>query len=552
MSETWTIRSGTLLDADLGLRRADLRLSGGRIDEIAPVLDPAPRDLDATGLTVAPGFIDIHCHSEFAAFVYPLAESKVLAGVTTDVSGNCGASPFPLVGEFLERRRAEWRAHGLAIDWHSAAGYYARAASAPSSVNRALLAGHGALRAAVVGYAGRPATPDERRRMRRLLDEALQAGAFGLSSGLIYPPGCYADAEELADLARPVAEAGGYYASHIRSEGDRLLEAVDEFLEVVRSSGVRGQVSHLKASGPRNWPKAGQAIDRLRRARDEGLDVSADRYPYLASMTDLDSLLLPKWAVEGGREEELARLADPATRRRIADEIRKAHPEPDYFDRITVAAVHPDRPQDAVGKTLRELADLAGRDALQAAFDLLRDHQTQVNATYLSMSEENLRAILAEPYVAIGSDSSLRHLPPVFRLRPSGFAGQVAEATAGRPDAAAERAGLPHPRAYGTPARFLGTYVRDLGLMDWREGIRRLTRLPADIVGLKDRGRLAEGAWADLVIFDRDRIADRATYAHPWAAPDGIRHVFVNGERVVADGRHTGATPGRVLKREGT
>jgi len=531
MSETWTIRSGTLLDADLGLRRADLRLSGGRIAEIAPVLDPAPRDLDATGLTVAPGFIDIHCHSEFAAFVYPLAESKVLAGVTTDVSGNCGASPFPLVGEFLHRREAEWRAHGLAIDWHSAADYYARAASAPSSVNRALLAGHGALRAAVVGYAGRPATPDERRRMRRLLDEALQAGAFGLSSGLIYPPGCYADAEELIALARPVAEAGGYYASHLRSEGDRLLEAVDEFLEVVRSSGVRGQVSHLKTSGPRNWPKAGQAIDRLRRARDEGLDVSADRYPYLASMTDLDSLLLPKWAVEGGHEEELARLADPATRRRIVDEIRKAHPEPDYFDRITVAAVHPDRPQDAVGKTLRELADRAGGDPLEAAFDLIRDHQTQVNATYRSMSEENLRAILAEPYVAIGSDSSLRHLPA---------------------DAAAERAGLPHPRAYGTAARFLGTYVRDLGLVDWREGIRRLTSLPADIVGLKDRGRLAEGAWADLVVFDRDRVADRATYKHPWAAPDGIRHVFVNGERVVADGRHTGATPGRVLKREGT
>ena len=525
----WTIRGATLLDAEHGLRRADLGIAAGRIARVAPRLAPAARDLDATGLTISSGFIDIHCHSEFSAFVYPRAESKVLAGVTTDVSGNCGASPFPLAGEFRDRRQDEWRPYGLVLDWESAADYFARADAAPSSVNRAVLAGHGAIRAAVVGYADRLTTRRERRRMRLLLEESLAAGAWGLSSGLIYPPGCYADVEELADLARLVADAGGYYASHIRSEGDRLLESVDEFLEVVRLAGVRGQLSHLKASGAANWPKTAEAIRRLRAARDEGVAVTADRYPYLASMTDLDSLLLPNWAVEGGRDAELARLADPLIRGPLADEIDRQHPEADYFDRIMVAEVSPGGSQAAVGKTLRQIAAEVGRDPRDAAFNLMVEHDLQVAAIYFSMSEENLREVLAEPYVAIGSDASLRHLP-------SGD-------EAGR--------GLAHPRAYGTAARFLGAYVRDAGLMDWPEGIRRLTSLPADIVGLADRGRLREGAWADLVIFDRETIADRATYEKPAAAPAGIRHVFVNGVQVVADGRHTGATPGRVLRRGG-
>jgi len=524
----WTIRGATLLDAERGLCRADLGIAAGRIARIAPRLSPAARDLDAAGLAVSPGFIDIHCHSEFSAFVYPRAESKVLAGVTTDVSGNCGASPFPLTGEFRQRRQDEWRPYGLGLDWESAADYFARAEAAPSSVNRAILAGHGAIRAAVVGYADRLTTRRERRRMRYLLEESLAAGAWGLSSGLIYPPGCYADVEELADLARLVADAGGYYASHIRSEGDRLLESVDEFLQVLRRAGVRGQLSHLKASGAANWPKTAEAIRRLRAARDEGVAVTADRYPYLASMTDLDSLLLPNWAVEGGREAELARLADPATRHRLAADLRHRHPETDYADRILIASVSPEGSQDAVGRTLRQLAGES--DPIDVAFDLILSHRTQVTATYFSMSEENLREVLAEPYVAIGSDASLRHLP--------------SRDEAGR--------GLAHPRAYGTAARFLGAYVRDAGLMDWQEGIRRLTSLPADIVGLADRGRLREGAWADLVVFDREAIADRATYEKPAAAPAGVRHVFVNGVQVVADGRHTGATPGRVLRRGGT
>ena len=532
MAHKWTIRGGTLLDAAGGARRGDLGVSDGRIAAMAPRLEPGENDIDASGLSVVPGFIDIHCHSEFSALVYPRAESKVLAGVTTDVSGNCGASPFPLVGEFKARRQAEWRPYGLGLDWESAAEYYALAGSAPSSVNRALLVGHGALRAAVAGYTDRPTTSDERRRMRRLLEDALEAGAFGLSSGLLYPPGCYADVDELAELAAVVAEADGYYSSHIRSEGDRLLESIEEFLEVVRRSGARGQLSHLKAAGARNWPKAAEAVARLRAARRDGLRVTADRYPYLASMTDLNSMILPNWAVEGGRDEELARLTDPATRRRLAAEIRSAHAGADWFDRIVIAAVSNDGPQDPAGRTLAQLAKAAGRDPLEFAFDLIVEHETQVTAIHFSMSEENLRSILAESYVAIGSDASLRNLP--------------AEADA------AERRALPHPRAYGTPARFLGTYVRELGVVDWPEGIRRLTELPADVVGLKDRGRLAEGAWADLVVLDREKVADRATYECPWAPPAGICHVFVNGERVVADGTHTGATPGRVLRREGT
>ncbi len=536
MTWTWTIRGGTLVGVDppAGTSssgtscRADLAIEGARIARIAPHLGPAPRDLDVSGLAVAPGFIDIHCHSEFAALVYPRAESKVLAGVTTDVSGNCGASPFPLVGQYRARRQAEWEPHGLVLDWTSAEEYFSRAASAASSVNRALLAGHGALRAAVMGYAGRSADAEERRRMRELLAEALDAGAFGLSSGLIYPPGCYADARELADLAAVAADAGGYYASHIRSEGDGLLAAVEEFLDVVRRSGARGQLSHLKAAGPANWPKAGEAVARLRRAREEGLVVTADRYPYLASMTDLDSMLLPPWAVEGGTEAELARLADPATRRRLVDEVHRAHPDPAYFERIRIASVSPGADQNASGRSLRRLAEEVGVDPVEVGLDLVLEHRGHVSAIHFSMSEENLRAVLAEPYVAIGSDSGLRGLP-----------------TGGLPQGRS----LPHPRAYGTPGRFLGTYVREEGLMPLEEGVRRLTRLPADVLGLADRGRLAEGGWADLVVFDPARIADQATYEHPWATPAGIEHVFVNGEPVVTNGAHTGATPGRLLMR---
>ena len=517
-----------MLDEAHDLVRADVRVAGGRIERIAPHLDPAEDDLDASGFTLSPGFIDIHCHSGFSSLLYPRAESKVLAGVTTDVSGNCGASPFPLVGEFLDRRRDEWEPRGLTIDWSSPAEYFARADAAPSSINRAMLLGHGTLRAAAVGYADRPATREQRALMRDLLADALEVGVFGLSSGLLYPPGCWADVEELTDLAAACAEGGGLYASHIRSEGKGLLEAIEEFLEVIRRSGVRGQLSHLKAAGRGNWPKARQAIDRLRTARDDGLAVTADRYPYLASMTDLDAMLLPSWAVEGGREDELARLADPATRRRLAEEVRRSHADADAFDHIVVASVGGDA-SDAIGRSLRGLGQADGSDPVEAALDLLLAHEARVTATHRSMSEENLRLILAEPYVAIGSDSGLRHLPDEHDGPPRGLA---------------------HPRAYGTVGRFLGTYVREAGLMDWQEGIRRLTGLPADILGLADRGRLEEGAWADLVLFDRRTIADRATYHHPWASPAGIRHVFVAGEPVALDGRHTGATPGRLLRRE--
>jgi N-acyl-D-amino-acid deacylase len=527
MAGSWTIRGGTLLDAEGGMRGGDLSIRGGRVARLARRLEAGPHDLDATGLAVSPGFIDLHCHSEFASLVYPRAESKVLGGVTTDVSGNCGAGPFPLVGEFRARREREWQPHGLSLDWTTAAEYFARLEAAPSSVNRALLVGHGAVRAAVVGYAARAAVPDERRRMRALVEEGLAEGAFGLSSGLIYPPGCYADADELADLAAVCARAGGCYTSHIRSEGARLPEAVEELLEVVARSGARGHLSHLKASGRPNWPKAAEVVRHIRQARARGLRVTADRYPYLASMTDLDSILLPDWAVEGGTEAELARLRDGPTRRRLADEVRRG-PHAANLDAIRIAAVSPDGPQEACGRTLRQLADQAGRDGIETAFDLLLAHRTQVSAIHFSMSEENLRLILAEPYVAVASDAALRRMP-----------------AAGDPPGR----GLPHPRAYGTAARFLGTYVRDLGLMDWPEGVRRLTLLPAEVLGLADRGRLAEGAWADLVLFDPKAIADRATYEHPWAAPAGIRHVFVNGVRVVADGQHTGAMPGRVLRR---
>lgn len=520
------IRGGAVLDGagspaavmDVGVRRGRLVLGEGLRDCAAKEV------IDAAGLTVGPGFIDIHGHSEFNALVYPRADSKVLSGVTTEVSGNCGGGAFPLTGELLRRREVEYESLGLRIDWRGAADYFARAEAAPSSVNRIVLIGHGDVRAAVMDYSPALASREQIEQMTHLVAEGMEAGAWGFSSGLIYAPGCFAETGELTALARVAAEHGGYYASHIRGEGRTILDAVDEFMTIVSTSGARGQLSHIKINGPKNWHLFEPLKQRLFRAWEGGLDFLADRYPYTAASTDLLSVLLPASARSGTLEEVLARLSDPASRQRIERYIY-ASQGADFGQRIMICDVKTDSWQDAAGKRLAEVANQRGGADIDTAFELMIADRGQTTCVNFSQSEDQLRETLTWPFVMIGSDGSIRD-----GLGPD--SGQRC-----------------HPRAYGTPARFLGTYVRQLGLLDWPEAVYKMTGLPAKALRLNDRGLIADGLAADVVIFDQANIADLATFDCPAMSPAGIEYVIVNGQVVVRHGRHSETYPGRLLRK---
>lgn len=527
------IRHGTVLDgtgappraADLGIRAeciaalGDLAGATGRVE------------LDATGLTVTPGFIDVHSHSDAYLLVAPDAPSKVAQGITTEIVGQCGASAAPLTGG--ARLAADWetmlRAAGvIAPDappevppWRTVAEFRARLAQAGHAPNVVLLVGHNTLRAGAMGYAPETASVQACRAMARSLEQALDEGASGLSTGLIYSPGRHATPEEVQALTQIVARHGGVYASHLRSEGAGLIEAIDEVLAVGRATGVAVQVSHLKTSGRANWHKLDDALARIHAARQAGLRVHADRYPYLASGTDLD-VILPEWAATGGREAILARLADPALRARIVAEL-DADRTPEDWTRIMVGAVWHAATRRFAGWTLDRVADELHVTAGAAVTRLLVADQLKTGAFFFGMSGANLRRIYTQPWVMVGSDASVR--------APDG-------------PLASDH---PHPRAYGTFPRFLRR-VLDGGVLSLPEAVRRITALPAEAFGLAGRGCLVPGAFADVAVFDPARVCDRATFAQPHQFPDALRWTVVNGAVVWADGAGTRARPGRVLQ----
>ncbi len=526
---TVAIRGGDVLDGLGGPpRRADLAIEAGRTTVLTGGQTVrAARTIDATGCYVVPGFIDIHGHSDLQSLVYPDAASRVATGVTTECNGNCGYGAFPMAGEVLQRRQAEYGPAELAIDWSDAAGYFRRAEETGCSINRVTLIGHGNVRGCVVGYGKTRAGKNQLQRMCRIVDEAMAAGCAGLGSGLTYPPGMWANATELTALCRVVANHNGIYTSHIRSEGDRLLESVSEFLDILRRSGCRGQLSHVKTSEPRNWHKLEKVGQMLRDARTAGVVVHADRYPYIASATDLGTIVLPREAMAGTTDEVLARLADRSARGQIIAAIagQKGEHLPQWLEAVVVSAVGGSDLQHCVGKNLRQIAEAMDMpDPLEAAIKLLHDDRLAPQGIHFSMSLENLREVYAWPFVAMGSDSSLRdHFGPTEGSRP-------------------------HPRAYGSPSRFIDLVVRQWGLLDWPEAIRRMTSLPASILGLTGRGYLRDGARADMVVLDPNRFADRATFEDPCRSPDGVIATLVNGEIVWQDGRHTGKRPGELLR----
>ena len=519
------IRGGTVVDGTgAPARAADVAIVGDRIEAVGPLRDAqAGTIVDAAGLVVAPGFIDMHSHADFVLPGLPTADSKVRQGFTLEVVGNCGASPAPLTAA---RRRdvidtSALTVPPLAWDWTSLGSYLERLRHTGTSIHVAPLVGHGTIRIGVMGTDDATPTPEQLDAMRAEVHRAMDEGAVGLSSGLIYSPGVFAKTDEIVALARVAARHGGFYASHIRGEGDTLLEAVAEAIDVGRRAGIPVEISHLKAAGRANWPLMARAIASIEEARAEGLDVTADMYPYPAGSTSLTALL-PPWAHVGGRDALLARLADPAARARLGRALHEPGLARDAgWDGIMISGC-PARPP-LEGRTVADIAAERCLSPVEAVLDVLRDAEGEADMIVFMMSEENVALGLSQPWVMIGSDGE-------------GRAAHGPYAT-----------GKPHPRNYGTAPRLLARYVRERGLLSLEEAVRKMTSLPAEKLGLADRGVLRPSARADVVAFDPARIADTATFEDPHRYPDGIPWVIVAGRPVVAGGEHTGARPGLCL-----
>ncbi len=521
------IRGGSILDGDGGTAwSADIGIRGDTIAALGAIApDQGAQLLDASGLVVAPGFIDIHSHSDDPIIRYPRAESRVLQGITTELTGNCGYSAAPLAGVNESARRKAFRDNlGLDPDWTDVASYLEALETLGISINQALLLGQGSLRENVIGGADRALTEKEMRSLLDAVQEGMEQGAFGLSTGLEYEPGIFTPTPEIIAMARIVARNGGLYASHIRNEVATVLGAVAEAIEIGRRSETRVQVSHLKAVGAPNWSKQAPALELLETARERGLDVLADAYPYTAYSTIL-TVLTPAWARDGGQDALLGRLGDPAQRARIRTEVEHTVSEdPGGFDLIVISSVSTERNRDLIGSNLETIAERRSIAPIEALLRLLEEENGNVSYVGHGMSEANVELVLAHPQVMIGSDG---------------------EAMAPEGPAAEKR---PHPRAYGTYPRVLGHYCRERRLFDLPTAIRKMTSMPADQIGLTDRGRIARGKKADLVLFDAAEVADRATFQQPHRYSAGINHVLVNGQPVVVDGEHTGRRPGRALR----
>jgi N-acyl-D-amino-acid deacylase len=501
----------------------DLGVSG---DSIAALGDlsacSAVEVLDAAGLCLCPGFIDIHAHSEFNVLI-DAGRSKIMQGVTTEVCGNCGLSSAPLQGMAREQRRAALASYNLDPDWATMQAYCERLDQTGLRNNVALLAGHGNLRGSVIGYESARATPEQLSEMCALLEETMECGVWGLSSGLIYPPGAFANLDELIRLAGVVKKYGGFYATHMRNEADLLIESITEALEVGRGADVPVQISHLKTQERRNWHKLPAVLDLIERARHDGIDVTADRYPYCASSTGLDALL-PLWACRGGNAAELQRLRDPSMRSRILAELFEKEIENEVGSGTLLSRLSGEANAHLQGLSLAEAADLRGQSVGEALCDLLVEEQLDIDAIFFCMSKENLRTILRQSWVMVGSDAGVRDT-----------VGSLAS-------------GVPHPRAFGTFARMLAM-VRDEKLMPLEAAVSKMTHVPAERMGFLDRGLLKVGYRADLVLFDPNTVRDTATYTKPQQYPAGVRAVMVNGAWVVRDGASTQQMPGMLLRK---
>lgn len=523
------IRGGTVID---GTGREGFAADVGvRDDRIAAVGDLADahggRVIDAAGRTVAPGFIDIHTHSDVSALFHPGQESIISQGITTQVVGNCALSlAFATDDDRFAFEKRWLGVHGIRISWSTVEGHLRRVEETGIATNYVMLAGQGTLRKRVVGLEDRPPTADEMAAMKAELRAAFEAGAWGMSTGLEYTPSGYARVPELAELSRVAAEFGGIYASHLRNEGDTLVEAVAEAIEIGERAGVPVQLSHHKAEGRRNWGKVHTTLRMVEEARARGLDVQLDQYPYPAFQTSLAVQFLPPWANVGDNDTVLARLSDPEQRAAVLADIRANHSdweEMEHWEGVRIGVCRTNRALQ--GRTIAEIARDRGEDPLVTVLDIIVEERNFVSAVNFAINEDDIRFVMSHPLTMIGSDA--------VGTCPRGKMGE-------------DRV---HPRSYGTFPRVLGRYVREQGVLTEAEAVHKMTVLPADRLGLRDRGRMAPGQFADIAIYDPATITDNATFADSHRFSSGVECVLVNGRVVWERDAATGSIPGRVLRK---
>ncbi len=523
------IKDGLVVDGLGGAGRvADIGIAGDSIVRIGKLSSSrGARVVPAAGMVVAPGFIDVHNHTDTGILVNPKAESDIRQGVTTLVAGQCGDSPFPFSDAMFEEGAKQLReSYGLDLTWRDIRGFYARIDRSGTALNFASCIGQGTVRAAAMGYGDGKPEPAQLELMKKLVADNMAGGAFGISTGLEYAPGGFSSTEELIEVCRAAASYKGMYATHIRDEEDFVVEAVDEAIRIARESGLALQISHLKTGYVRNWPKLGTILERIEAARAGGLDVFCDRYPYIASATGLD-MYFPLWAREGTTEVFLRRLRDPGLEEKLRAYVRTKEEEMGSWDRVLISGVRSEANKELEGKDILEASRKRSRPVYEFIRDLLEEEKGRVGIVQFAMSEDNLKTLMAHPLVGIGSDGSA--------LAPYGPLSD----------------GKPHPRSYGAFPRAFGKYVREEKLLPLEAMVRKLTSVPAARFGFTGRGVLKPGNFADIVVFDPDKIRDRATWAEPHQYPEGVPHVLVNGKLVIKDGEHTGALPGVALRKGG-
>jgi N-acyl-D-amino-acid deacylase len=532
------IKGGKLVDGagnpwyygDIAINNGKIA-TGGKLSEAE-----ANRVLDVSGLVVAPGFIDAHSHSDGGVIVYPQMESTLAQGITTVVAGQCGGSPAPVnpdMRELLEEEYAKHMPPGVEfkITWTTFDEYLKRVEEVGVGANIAHHVGHSTIRVAAIGFDARQPTEAELEDMRKLTEEAMEAGAYGLSTGLIYPPGMYASTDEIVELAKVVASYGGVYDSHIRGEGATLLKAVAEAIEIGEKAGLPVHISHHKAAGKSVWGQSVETLKMMEEARNRVLDITFDQYPYRAGSTSL-ATLLPPWAHDGGTEKLLGRLRNAEDRERMRRDIEKGIPGWENFvgalgwENIMVSFVKSEENKDIEGKNMVKIKEMRGEpDEFTALYKLLLEEEGAPGMVIFAMQEEDVQRIMKHHLHMVGTDASSVAFTGPFAM------------------------GKPHPRHFGTYPKILGRYVREYRMLRLEEAVRKMTSFPTQRFGILDRGLLRPGMCADIAIFNPDTVLDKATYQEPQQRSVGIEYVIVNGEVAIDAGKYTGALAGKVLRK---
>lgn len=506
--------------------RADIGVKDGKIKSIKrKISERARKIIDAKSLVVSPGFIDVHAHDDLVFFDDPFDKPKLKQGVTTVVCGNCGISPAPLNKKTLDYLKSYVSSLGRKVDftWSRYGEFLDELKKIEIGINVAGMVGHGTLRIAVMGMKNIAPTKEELAKMKKLLAQSLEEGAIGMSTGLIYPPGEYAKTEELIELCKILTEYGGIYTTHLRNEGDRLLEAIDEAIRIAKESGVPIELSHHKVTGRKNWGLVLYSLEKIRNVKEKGIDITVDAYPYSASNTSLNALV-PPWVLAGGEQHFLERLKDKKTRKMIKKEIEE---KTDWDNSIkgsgwdNIVLSFSPKYKQFEGKTLRKISEIWNKDPYDALFDILLVETSEALVNIFEMDDKDMERVITCPYVSIVTDAL--------------------------PDIEVDR---PHPRGYGSFPRVLGRYVRDRGLITIEEAVRKMTSLPAQTFGFEKKGLLKEDFDADIIIFDPKSIIDRATYDNPKQFPEGLKCVIVNGQIAIEKGAITGIKSGKVIRKK--